>query len=106
MEFNDYKQAIETLFAEVENSVKYTKSIHWGLALTEESGEVAKAIKKIYVFNEFGEIQNLKEELGDVLMCLINIAYVNNLSFEEITELNFSKMMSRKTKLINSRKQK
>lgn len=106
MELKQYREKIEAYFDEIEQSVNYNKSVHWGLALSEESGEVIKALKKIHVFEEvtLSNLQNLKEELGDVLMCIIMVAYVNDISLEEVTELNFSKMMSRKEKLIKSRK--
>jgi NTP pyrophosphatase (non-canonical NTP hydrolase) len=69
------------------------------LGLTNEAGEVAGKIKKIFR-DKAGEIseedrQALKQELGDVLWYLTQICTELGLSLEEVAEANLTKLFSR-----------
>lgn len=69
------------------------------LGLTNEAGEVAGKIKKIFRDRD-GEISDddrsaLKEELGDVLWYLTQICTELDLTLEEVAEKNISKLFSR-----------
>jgi NTP pyrophosphatase (non-canonical NTP hydrolase) len=69
------------------------------LGLTNEAGEVAGKVKKIFrdkngVIGE-AEREMLKAELGDVLWYLTQTATELNLSLDEIAEHNLSKLFSR-----------
>ena len=69
------------------------------LGLTNEAGEVAGKIKKIFR-DRGGEVSEddrnaLKEELGDVLWYLTQICTELDLSLEEVAEKNISKLFSR-----------
>lgn len=69
------------------------------LGLTNEAGEVAGKIKKIFR-DKGGQIseqdrQALKAELGDVLWYLAQICTELDLSLEEVAQANLQKLFSR-----------
>ena len=69
------------------------------LGLTNEAGEVAGKIKKIFrdkngVIGE-AEREALKGELGDVLWYLAQVCTELNLSLDEVAEHNIEKLYSR-----------
>jgi NTP pyrophosphatase (non-canonical NTP hydrolase) len=69
------------------------------LGLTNEAGEVAGKIKKIFR-DRNGQIseadrESLKQELGDVLWYLTQICTELGLTLEEVAEANLAKLFSR-----------
>jgi NTP pyrophosphatase (non-canonical NTP hydrolase) len=72
------------------------------LGLTNEAGEVAGKIKKIFrdrggVFTE-ADLVALKAELGDVLWYLAQVATELGLSLDEIAEYNIAKLLDRQAR--------
>lgn len=72
------------------------------LGLTNEAGEVAGKIKKIFR-DKAGVITDadraaLKAELGDVLWYLAQVASELDLSLQEIAEHNIAKLLDRKSR--------
>lgn len=72
------------------------------LGLTNEAGEVAGKIKKIFrdkngVFSP-ADLEALKAELGDVLWYLAQVATELGLSLDEIAEHNIAKLLDRKAR--------
>jgi NTP pyrophosphatase (non-canonical NTP hydrolase) len=72
------------------------------LGLTNEAGEVAGKIKKVFrdkdgIINEETR-QALKAELGDVLWYLAQVATELNLSLDEIAEYNIAKLLDRQAR--------
>ncbi|MBV7337353.1 nucleoside triphosphate pyrophosphohydrolase family protein [Chloroflexi bacterium TSY] len=69
------------------------------LGLTNEAGEVAGKIKKIFRDKDGqiseGDRQALKKELGDVLWYLTQICTELDLTLEEVAEANIVKLFSR-----------
>ena len=72
------------------------------LGLTNEAGEVAGKIKKVFrdkdgiISDETREA--LKAELGDVLWYLAQVATELNLSLDEIAEHNIAKLLDRQAR--------
>ncbi len=69
------------------------------LGLTNEAGEVAGKIKKIFrdkagLIGET-ELENLKSELGDVLWYLAQVCTELDLSLDQVAEHNIEKLYSR-----------
>ena len=96
MEFNEYQ-------SKSRKTAKYPAIghpvIYPALGLVNEAGEVAGKIKKIFRDKD-GEISEesraaLKDELGDVLWYLAQIATELNLSLDEIAEHNIAKLYDR-----------
>jgi NTP pyrophosphatase (non-canonical NTP hydrolase) len=72
------------------------------LGLTNEAGEVAGKIKKVFR-DKNGIISDetrdaLKAELGDVLWYLSQVATELNLSLDEIAEYNIAKLLDRQAR--------
>ena len=72
------------------------------LGLTNEAGEVAGKIKKVFRDKD-GIISEetrdaLKAELGDVLWYLAQVATELNLSLDEIAEYNIAKLLDRQAR--------
>ena len=72
------------------------------MGLTNEAGEVAGKIKKVFrdkdgiISDETREA--LKAELGDVLWYLAQVATELNLSLDEIAEHNIAKLLDRQAR--------
>ena len=94
--FNDYQlQSRKTWnLIHVDHAIVYPT-----LGLTNEAGEVAGKVKKIFrdkagVIGE-EDRQALKSELGDVLWYLAQICTELDLTLEEVAEANLEKLFSR-----------
>ena len=94
-------------FAQYQEKAKQTakypvighRVIYPTLGLTNEAGEVAGKIKKIFrdkggVFGD-SEIAALRAELGDVLWYLAQVSTELGLSLDEIAEHNIEKLLDR-----------
>ena len=94
-------------FAEYQEKAKQTAKypvighgvIYPTLGLTNEAGEVAGKIKKIFrdkegVIGE-SELEALKGELGDVLWYLAQVSTELGLSLDEIADNNIAKLIDR-----------
>jgi NTP pyrophosphatase (non-canonical NTP hydrolase) len=99
MDFTDYQQ-------KAKHTAKYPAIGHGviypTLGLTNEAGEVAGKIKKIFR-DKHGLISDadreaLKSELGDVLWYLSQVATELGLSLEEIAEHNLHKLLDRQAR--------
>ena len=99
MNFTDYQQ-------KAKNTAKYPVIGHGviypTLGLTNEAGEVAGKIKKVFrdkdgiISDETREA--LKAELGDVLWYLSQTATELGLSLDEIAEYNIAKLLDRQAR--------
>jgi len=99
MDFTDYqKKAKQTAkYPIIGHGVIYPT-----LGLTNEAGEVAGKIKKVFRDKD-GVISEetrdaLKAELGDVLWYLAQVATELNLSLDEIAEYNIAKLLDRQAR--------
>jgi NTP pyrophosphatase (non-canonical NTP hydrolase) len=99
MNFSDYQQ-------KAKNTAKYPVIGHGviypTLGLTNEAGEVAGKIKKVFRDKD-GIISDetrdaLKAELGDVLWYLAQVATELNLSLDEVAEHNIAKLLDRQAR--------
>jgi NTP pyrophosphatase (non-canonical NTP hydrolase) len=96
MNFNDYqiKSRKTAKYPAIGHALIYPV-----LGLTNEAGEVAGKVKKIFRDKEgaIGEAERtaLKGELGDVLWYLAQVCTELNLSLDEVAEHNLEKLYSR-----------
>ena len=65
------------------------------LGLGEESGEVQQILKKALRDEKEINVEHVKEELGDVIWYVANIATLMNLSLEEVINYNVEKLKKR-----------
>ena len=99
MNFTEYQQKAK---ATAKYPVIGHGVIYPTLGLTNEAGEVAGKIKKVFRDKD-GIISDetrdaLKAELGDVLWYLAQVATELNLSLDEIAEYNIAKLLDRQTR--------
>ena len=99
MNFTDYQQKAK---ATAKYPVIGHGVIYPTLGLTNEAGEVAGKIKKVFRDKD-GIISEetrdaLKAELGDVLWYLAQVATELNLSLDEIAEYNIAKLLDRQAR--------
>ena|SRR5690554_870164 len=93
---NEYQEASRRTWAEVDMNHPI---VYPTLGLTNETGELAGKIKKIFR-DRGGEIteadrQELKAEIGDVLWYLTQICSELDLTLQEVAEANIDKLYSR-----------
>lgn len=97
MELNEYQQKSRrtAVYPAIGHPVIYPT-----LGLTNEAGEVAGKIKKVFR-DQGGEISSetreaLKAELGDVLWYLAQVSTELGLTLDEVAEYNIRKLADRK----------
>lgn len=60
-----------------------------------EAGEIADIFKKhMYQGHEL-DLDHLKEEMGDVMFYIVNLATLYNIDMEDVIENNFIKLLNR-----------
>jgi len=99
MNFTEYQQKAK---ATAKYPVIGHGVIYPTLGLTNEAGEVAGKIKKVFRDKD-GVISDetrdaLKAELGDVLWYLAQVATELNLSLDEVAEHNIAKLLDRQAR--------
>lgn len=85
---------------------KSKRTFNWGvpyndqllnccLGIHGESGEVADVIKKSIFQGHQMDIEHIKEEIGDVMFYIVNLANVLGLDMGDILESNYLKLKKR-----------
>ena len=69
--------------------------INMAMGLSGETGELADALKKYLVYGKDLNLENVKEECGDILWYMANLLDSIGSSFEEVMELNRLKLSQR-----------
>ena len=72
--------------------------LHMGVGAAGEAAELLDAIKKHTIYQKPLDIENIKEELGDLLFYMSNLMQSVGLSFEEILQHNIDKLSVRYSK--------
>lgn len=72
--------------------------LHMGVGVAGEAAELLDAIKKHTIYQKPLDIENIKEELGDLLFYMSNLMQSVGLSFEEILQHNIDKLSVRYSK--------
>lgn len=71
------------------------KILHAAMGISGESGELMDAVKKHVLYNKPLDVENVKEELGDLLWYISLAIHQIGSSFEEIMQMNFNKLEKR-----------
>lgn len=99
MNFTDYQQKAR---ATAKYPVIGHGVIYPTLGLTNEAGEVAGKIKKIFRDKDgaIGEAEReaLKSELGDVLWYIAQVCTELDISLDEVAEVNIAKLLDRQAR--------
>lgn len=69
--------------------------VHMAMGVTDEAGELMGAIKKHTMYQKPLDVENVKEELGDLLFYMFNIMQSIGLTFEDVLQHNVSKLSVR-----------
>lgn len=69
--------------------------LHMVIGISGESGELLDAFKKHVVYQKPLDVENVKEELGDLLFYMSNLMQSVGLTFEEILQHNIEKLSVR-----------
>lgn len=72
--------------------------LHMSVGAAGEAAELLDAIKKHTIYQKPLDIENIKEELGDLLFYMSNLMQSVGLSFEEILQHNIDKLSVRYSK--------
>ena len=69
--------------------------LHMGVGAAGEAAELLDAIKKHVIYQKPLDVENVKEELGDLLFYMSNLMQSVGLSFEEVLQHNVDKLSVR-----------
>lgn len=69
--------------------------LHMAVGVSGESGELLDAIKKSVIYNKDLDLENVKEELGDIEFYLEGLRQGLGISREETLEANIAKLSKR-----------
>ncbi len=69
--------------------------IHSVIGLAGEVGELTDTVKKHFLYGKDLDIENLKEECGDVLWYMALMLKEIGSSFDEVMEMNVNKLLKR-----------
>lgn len=68
--------------------------LHMAVGVAGEAGELLDAVKKHVIYRKPLDMENMKEELGDLEFYMERIRQICNFSREEVLEANISKLMT------------
>lgn len=93
MEIREFqKNSIRTLNMDLTKEQLLSNMV---MGIAGESGEVADVIKKHLYQGHDLDVAHLKEEIGDVMFYIVNLANVLELDMEEVLEDNINKLRKR-----------
>lgn len=88
-------QTFEVMSREIVENPQKGKLLHAAIGLAGESGELIDTVKKHLIYGKELDLENVKEELGDILFFAAMAANALGVSLEEIAESNFAKLSKR-----------
>lgn len=80
---------------EMAQNLSKLRLMHASMGITGEAGELMDAIKKHIMYNKELDLDNVKEELGDLCWYMAIMLDTVGSSFEEVMKLNFQKLEKR-----------
>lgn len=93
MEAKDYQEAAKRTVSPLENF--NANCYHMIFGLVTEVGELADLYKKYMAYGKEFEPVDIKNEMGDILWYLANLATLEGLDLTEIMDFNISKLKKR-----------
>lgn len=83
------------LGSRLEGSTDQLRILHGAMGISGEAGELMDAVKKHILYNKPLDIENVKEEIGDLLWYMSLVLDQVGSSFEEVMKLNHDKLEKR-----------
>lgn len=93
MKFREYQELAKRT-ANDGNEKKY-KMANYSMGLSGEAGEVTDYLKKVVFHGHSMDREKLKDELGDVLWYLSNLAELMDIDLDEVASHNIDKLKKR-----------
>lgn len=90
---SDYAQFVESRFKTFPHDLE--TMLHAGVGIAGEAGELLDCLKKSWVYGKPIDVENLKEELGDLLFYIVALANQLNTDLGELQRLNVTKLEKR-----------
>lgn len=93
LDIEEYQKASTRTINEELNSRNQVFNMVFGL--NGEVGEVTDLLKKHYFHGHKLDKEHLKEELGDVMFYIVNLATLYDIDMSEVLQLNVDKLLKR-----------
>ena len=71
------------------------ETLHGIIGISTEAGELLDAVKKAYFYGHEPDLNNIREELGDILWYIMAVARGLDFDLEDIMEENIEKLRKR-----------
>ncbi len=96
-DFNKMTLALAKAGADIKRELtpEQANLLHVGVGVSTEANELLDAIKKHTIYQKPLDVENVKEELGDLLFYMSNLMQSVGLSFEEVLQHNVDKLSVR-----------
>jgi NTP pyrophosphatase (non-canonical NTP hydrolase) len=88
-----FEQSVDVLFVNKSQSVEGLA--HAALGIAGEAGEIVDAVKKTWIYDKALDLENVKEEAGDLLFYLVAIGKLCGFSLEDAMRYNMAKLAKR-----------
>jgi NTP pyrophosphatase (non-canonical NTP hydrolase) len=99
----DIKEYQEKSVRTMDNNLKHNdKVVNMIVGLNGEIGEVTDIFKKHLFHGHDLDMDHLKEELGDVMFYIVNLATIFNIDMSEVLKMNVDKLLKRYPNGFNS----
>ena len=91
----DFTENVKRLFAKPDKSEKTLRILHAVLGIATEAGELGDTAKKHWIYNQPLDVENVKEEIGDLLFYTQALADECGLTLLECVDANIQKLKQR-----------
>ena len=89
------KESERTMNSNIHPENVKTETLHGIIGVTTEAGELLGAAKKALFYGRPIDLENVREEIGDILWYLAAIIRAEGWTFEELMEVNIAKLKIR-----------
>lgn len=93
MILSEYADFVDSLFKEMGSEA--ATAMHAAVGISGEAGELIDAVKKHWVYNKPLDLENVKEELGDILFYMQKLCNMYGWSIPEVLMANKTKLEKR-----------
>lgn len=69
--------------------------LHAAVGIIGEAGELIDNVKKTWVYNKPQDLENIKEEMGDILFYFTAMCSLHGFTIEQLEEANMAKLNKR-----------
>jgi len=90
---HDYEEFVMSIFKTFPSPIETL--LHAGVGISGEAGEILDALKKTWVYTKPLDVDNLKEELGDILFYVTALATNIGTTLPELMQGNIEKLRRR-----------